>query len=456
MKEFDAIIIGFGKGGKTLAGDLAKRGWTVAMIERSDKMYGGTCINIGCIPTKALVYQAKFASRLKDASFGEKAAFYRKAIAIKEDVTSTLRDKNFHNLADDPNITVYTGEGSFVSPEVVAVQTADERLELTSGHIFINTGAETVIPAIEGIENNPFVYTSTSIMEVTELPRELVIVGGGYVGLEFASIYASFGSRVTVLEGYSELIPREDRDIAAEVKSALEKKGIVFRMGAKVQSIVNTGNKASVKFLDAQSNQSFSLEVNAVLLATGRKPYTAGLNLEAAGIKTDDRGAIIVDEYLRTTQPAIRAIGDVKGGLQFTYISLDDYRIIREDLFGSKERDQNDRLPVSYSVFIDPPMARVGMNEDDAREQGLDIVVKKLPVAAIPRVKILGETSGLFKAIIDKKTNKILGCTLFGPEASEVINLVALAMKAGLDYTFLRDFIYTHPSMSESMNQLFS
>lgn len=456
MKEFDAIIIGFGKGGKTLAGDLAKRGWTVAMIERSDKMYGGTCINIGCIPTKALVYQAKFASRLKDASFGEKAAFYRQAIAIKEDVTSTLRDKNFHNLADDPNITVYTGEGSFVSPEVVAVQTAGERLELTSKHIFINTGAETVIPAIEGIENNPFVYTSTSIMEVTELPRELVIVGGGYVGLEFASIYASFGSRVTVLEGYSELIPREDRDIAAEVKSALEKKGIVFRMGAKVQSIVNAGGKASVKFLETLSNQSFSLEVNAVLLATGRKPYTAGLNLEAAGVKTDDRGAIIVDEYLRTTQPAIRAIGDVKGGLQFTYISLDDYRIIREDLFGSKERDQNDRLSVSYSVFIDPPMARVGMNEDDARKQGLDIVVKKLPVAAIPRVKILGETNGLFKAIIDKKTNKILGCTLFGPEASEVINLVALAMKAGLDYTFLRDFIYTHPSMSESMNQLFS
>lgn len=336
------------------------------------------------------------------------------------------------------------------------MQTAGERLELTSKHIFINTGAETVIPAIEGIENNPFVYTSTSIMEVTELPRELVIVGGGYVGLEFASIYASFGSRVTVLEGYSELIPREDRDIAAEVKSALEKKGIVFRMGAKVQSIVNTGGKASVKFLETPSNQSFSLEADAVLLATGRKPYTAGLNLEAAGIKTDDRGAIIVDEYLRTTQPAIRAIGDVKGGLQFTYISLDDYRIIREDLFGSKERDQNDRLPVSYSVFIDPPMARVGMNEDDAREQGLDIVVKKLPVAAIPRVKILGETSGLFKAIIDKKTNKILGCTLFGPESSEVINLVALAMKAGLDYTFLRDFIYTHPSMSESMNQLLS
>ena len=361
MKEFDAIIIGFGKGGKTLAGDLAKRGWKVAMIERSDKMYGGTCINIGCIPTKALVYQAKFASRMQDASRAERAEFYKQAIAIKENVTGTLRDKNFHNLADDPNITVYTGEGSFVSPEVVAVRMADERVELKSEHIFINTGAETVIPAIEGIKNNPFVYTSTSIMELTELPHELVIVGGGYVGLEFASIYASFGSRVTVLEGFSELIPREDRDIAEEVKKALEKKGIIFRMGAKVQSIENIGSKASVKFLDSEANLAFSLEADAVLLATGRKPYTAGLNLEAAGVKVDDRGAIIVDEHLRTTQPAIRAIGDVKGGLQFTYISLDDYRIIREDLFGGKGRTQNDRLPVSYSVFIDPPMARIGL-----------------------------------------------------------------------------------------------
>ena len=293
-------------------------------------------------------------------------------------------------------------------------------------------------------------------MELTDLPRRLVIVGGGYIGLEFASMYASFGSQVTVLESYPELIAREDRDIAASVKETLEKKGIVFRMNAKVQSVKHTEDKAIVAFTDAQTNGAFELEAEAVLLATGRRPNTAGLNLQAAGVEVDARGAIIVDEYLKTTSPNIRAVGDVKGGLQFTYISLDDYRIVREDLFGDKERKTSDRNPVSYSVFIDPPLARIGLNEEEARKQNLDIIVKKLPVMAIPRAKTLGETDGLLKAVIDKNTGKILGCMLFAPDSSEVINTVAIAMKTGQDYTFLRDFIFTHPSMSEALNDLFS
>ena len=285
-------------------------------------------------------------------------------------------------------------------------------------------------------------------MELTKLPRRLVIIGGGYIGLEFASMYASFGSQVTVLESYPELIVREDRDIAASVKETLEKKGIVFRMNAKVQSVKHIS--------DSQTGEVVELEADAVLLATGRRPNTKDLNLEVAGVETDARGAIIVDEYLKTTQPNIRAVGDVKGGLQFTYISLDDYRIIREDLFGDKERTTNDRNPVSYSVFIDPPLARIGLNEEEARKQNLDIIIKKLPVMAIPRAKTLGETDGLLKAVIDKNTGKILGCMLFAPDSSEVINIVAVAMKTGQDYTFLRDFIFTHPSMSEALNDLFS
>ena len=269
-------------------------------------------------------------------------------------------------------------------------------------------------------------------------------------------MYASFGSQVTVLESYPELIAREDRDIAASVKETLEKKGIVFRMNAKVQSVNHTSEKAIVAFTDSQMNEAFELEADAVLLATGRRPNTQGLHLEAAGVEVDARGAIIVDEYLKTTNPAIRAVGDVKGGLQFTYISLDDYRIIREDLFGDAERKTSDRNPVSYSVFIDPPLARIGLNEEEARKQNLDIIVKKLPVMAIPRAKTLGETDGLLKAIIDKKTGLILGCMLFAPDSSEVINTVALAMKTGQDYTFLRDFIFTHPSMSEALNNLFA
>lgn len=456
MNAFDVIIIGFGKGGKTLAAEFAKRGQKVAIIERSDKMYGGTCINIGCIPTKTLVHQAKMASALKDATFEERSEFYRNAVSVKESVTSALRNKNYHNLADNPNVTVYTGIGSFVSADVVAVRTATEEIRLTSKQIIINTGAETVIPPIEGVAGNPFVYTSTSIMELADLPRRLVIIGGGYIGLEFASMYASFGSQVTVLESYPELIAREDRDIAASVKETLEKKGIVFRMNAKVQSVNRVEDKAIVTFADSQTNEVFVLEADAVLLATGRRPNTKDLNLEVAGVEVDVRGAIIVDEYLKTTNPNIRAVGDVKGGLQFTYISLDDYRIVREDLFGDKERRTGDRNPVSYSVFIDPPLSRIGLNEEEARWQNRDIIVKKLPVMAIPRAKTLGETDGLLKAIIDKNTGKILGCVLFAPDSGEVINTVAIAMKTGQDYTFLRDFIFTHPSMSEALNDLFS
>ena len=456
MNAFDVIIIGFGKGGKTLAAEFAKRGQKVAIIERSDKMYGGTCINIGCIPTKTLVHQAKMASALKDATFEERSEFYRNAVSVKESVTSALRDKNYHNLADNPNVTVYTGIGSFVSADVVAVRTATEEIRLTSKQIIINTGAETVIPPIEGVAGNPFVYTSTSIMDLADLPRRLVIIGGGYIGLEFASMYASFGSQVTVLESYPELIAREDRDIAASVKETLEKKGIVFRMNAKVQSVNRVEDKAIVTFADSQTDEVFVLEADAVLLATGRRPNTKDLNLEVAGVEVDVRGAIIVDEYLKTTNPNIRAVGDVKGGLQFTYISLDDYRIVREDLFGDKERRTGDRNPVSYSVFIDPPLSRIGLNEEEARRQNRDIIVKKLPVMAIPRAKTLGETDGLLKAIIDKNTGKILGCVLFAPDSGEVINTVAVAMKTGQDYTFLRDFIFTHPSMSEALNDLFS
>ena len=448
MKKYDAIIIGFGKGGKTLAAEFAKRQKTVAIVERSDRMYGGTCINIGCIPTKTLVHLAK--ETPVKATWEEKKDYYRQAIGRKEEVTSFLRNKNYHNLADNPNVTVYTGVGSFAGPDVVEVRTEAEVIELQSSQIFINTGAETIVPPIDGIKENPRVYTSTSIMELEELPERLVIVGGGYIGLEFASMYASFGSQVTVLEGSSELISREDRDIADSVREVLEQKGIVFRLNARVQSVKDS----DVIYRDAVTGEEHQLQADAILLATGRRPNTAGLNLPAAGVEVNERGAIVVDDYLQTTNPKIHAIGDVKGGLQFTYISLDDYRILREDLFGAGERKVSDRDPVSYSVFIDPPLSRIGLSEAEARKKGLNIKVNKLPVAAIPRARILGDTNGLFKVVVDADTDKIVGCTLFGPESSEVINLVAMAMKTGQEYTFLRDFVFTHPSMSEALNDL--
>lgn len=456
MKQFDAIIIGFGKGGKTLAAEFAKRGKKVAIIERSSGMYGGTCINIGCIPTKTLVHQAKIASNLKDHPFETKKKFYRNAIEEKERVTTILRDKNYYTLADNPNVTVYTGTGSFLSENTVLIKITGEETVIKSENIIINSGARTVIPPIPGIKENPYLYTSTSIMEMRELPEKLVIIGGGYIGLEFASMYASFGSKVTVLESYPQLIGREDHDIAEAVKEALEKKGVKFRLNVSVNSVGVINEMAYTEITDKTTGKTEKLISEAVLLATGRVPETAELNLQNAGVKTDEKGTILVDEHLVTSNPKIRAVGDVKGGLQFTYISLDDYRIVKEDLFGKGERTINNRGPISYSVFIDPPLSRVGLSEAEAEKQNIEVIVKRLPVMAIPRAKTLGETTGLQKAIIEKSTGKILGCTLFAPDSSETINIVTAAMKADLPYTFLRDFIFTHPSMSESLNDLFS
>lgn len=448
MKQFDAIIIGFGKCGKTLAADLAKRNQSVAVVEQSDKMYGGTCINIGCIPTKTLVHSAKLAP--KDAAADEKKRYFAQAIEKKNELIEMLRNKNYHLLADKPNITIYNGVGSFIGKESIEVRTENGTEQLTAPRIIINTGAETVIPPIQGVKGNEKVYTSTSIMELRKLPEHLVIIGGGYIGLEFASMFASFGSKVTVLEGAPVLIGREDRDIADAVKEVLEKKGIEFHMNARVNAVQG----GEVTYADTASGAEVTIKGDAVLLATGRRPNVSQLNLEAAGIKQDERGAIAVNEHLQTSNPNVYAVGDVKGGLQFTYISLDDYRILRDLFFGEGKREISDRFPVSYSVFIDPALSRIGMNEEEARQKGLNIKVNKLAVAGIPRARTLNDINGLFKVIVDADTDLILGCTLFGPESSEIINIVAMAMKLGQKYTFLRDFIFTHPSMSESLNDL--
>lgn len=454
MKKYDAIIIGFGKGGKTLATELAGHDWSVAMVERSDKMYGGTCINIGCIPTKALIHSAELAAAGHPLTFEQRSGYYKEAVAAKTALVDLLRDKNYHKLADDPHIDIYTGEGRFLSPDTVEVKAADGTLEIGGKHIIINTGAETALPPIAGISGSKRVYTSTSIMELDELPRRLMIVGGGYIGLEFASMYAAFGSEVTVLEGFPELIPREDRDIAQAVREALEKRGITFRLNVRVDSFRDTAEGISIAV--SQDGTASLIEADAVLVATGRKPATEGLNLEAAGVKTNDRGAIIVDEHLHTTAPNVYAIGDVTGGLQFTYVSLDDYRIVRDELLGDGTRTTANRSPIPYSVFIAPPLSHVGMHEEEARKAGLDIRVRKIAVAAFPRARILGSTEGVLKAVVDAKTDLILGCTLFGPESSEVINTVALAMKHGVTAHELGNSVYTHPSMSESLNDLFA
>ena len=453
MKKYDAVIIGFGKGGKTLAGFLAGKGQNVALIEKSDKMYGGTCINVGCIPSKKLVNSTKVLKDKGLSSIEDKEKFYAESIENKNTLIGALRGKNYEMLASKENITVYNGTGSFVSKNVVNVENNGENVQIEGEKIFINTGSTTIIPNIKGVKESNYVYTSTSIMELKELPKKLTIIGAGYIGLEFASMYSEFGSEVTVIDMGDRLMPREDEEIAERVKAILEAKGIKFLLKSKIEEISDRNDKGYVKILG--ENGESEVESDAVLVAIGRKPNTEGLNLEAAGVKTDERGAVVVDETLKTTADNIWAMGDVKGGLQFTYISLDDFRIIRDNVYGNGNRTINDRNVIPYSVFINPPLSRVGMTEKEAVEKGYEVKTGRLEAMAIPKGKIEGVTDGLLKTVVDAKTDKILGCTLLCNTSHEMINVVAAAIKAEQKYTFLKDMIFTHPTMSEALNDLF-
>ena len=455
MKQYDAIIIGFGKAGKTLAAELSNRGWQVAVVERSSMMYGGTCPNIACIPTKTLVHEAGIAALLYHDDYPKQANLYKQAIGRKNRLTSFLRNNNYERLSKRPNVTVYTGEGSFVSANIIKVALPEGDIELQGKEIFINTGSTPIIPAIDGIKESQKVYTSTTLLDWNVLPQHLIIVGGGYIGLEFASMYAEFGSKVTLLEGGNRFMPRNDQDIANSVKEVLDKKGIEIHLNARAQSIHDTNDGVTLTYSDVSDGTPYFVDGDAILIATGRKPMIEGLNLQATGIGVDAHGAIVVNDQLRTTVPHVWAMGDVKGGPQFTYLSLDDFRIIRDQLFGDKKRDIGDRDPVPYAVFIDPPLAHIGLTEEEALKRGYSFKVSRLPATSVVRSRTLKQTDGMLKAIVNDHSGKIMGCTLFCAEAPEIINIVAMAMKTGQHYTFLRDFIFTHPSMSEGLNELF-
>ena len=451
--KYDAVIIGFGKGGKTMAGALGAAGKKVALIEKSDRMYGGTCINVGCIPTKSLVYMAGLAAA-KGGSFEEKAAAYKAAMEQKEDLTARLRGKNYQKLDSNPNITVIDGTASFQSPHVVEVEKDGRTFQVEGEQIFINTGSSAFIPPIEGLKGNPYVYTSEGLLNLTELPSRLVIIGGGYIGVEFSSIYASFGSKVTILQDGDIFLPREDEEIAGAVRESLESRGIRVMTGVKVKALEQAGGKALVAVDNGKEVQK--LEAEAVLVATGRRPNTAGLNLEAAGVEIGPRGGIVTDDSLTTTAPHIYAMGDVRGGLQFTYISLDDFRIVKSKVLGDGSYTLKERGAVPYSVFLIPPFSRVGLSEKEAVEKGYKVKVARLAAAAIPKAQVLEQPAGLLKAVIDEETGLILGAHLFCQESYEMINMIKLAMDAKVPYQVLRDTIYTHPTMSEAFNDLFA
>ena len=453
MMTFDNIVIGFGKGGKTLGGALAAAGQSVALVEQSPRMYGGTCINVACTPTKSLENSARL-SAAQGGDFEEKAQRYAQAVLEKNRLTAMLRQKNYEK-AQAAGVDVLDGKAYFLDDHRIAVEKEDGTTqELYGERIFINTGSRPFLPPIPGLEGNPYVYTSESLMERESLPKRLVIIGGGYIGLEFASYFNNFGSEVTILQDGQAFIPREDREVAEAVLENLLSRGIQVWRSASTKEI-RQADGGAVLVVDTEEGIR-ELAADAVLVATGRRPDVKGLHLEAAGVEVTQRGAVKVDEKLRTSVPHIWAMGDVAGGLQFTYISLDDSRIVKDQLLGKGERTTLNRGEVPYSVFLDPPLSRAGLTEEEARNQGYDVKIAKLSAAAVPKAQVLKKPAGLLKAVVDAGTGRILGAHLFCAESHEMINLVKLAMDAGLPYTALRDGIFTHPTMSEALNDLFA
>jgi len=465
-QHYDDIIIGGGKAGKTLAPALVTDGRKTALVERSLNMIGGGCINIACIPTKTMVASANVANTVRNSAvYGVKAntpiVDLAEVIQRKRTVVQSAREINLHNLETALDNNLIIGTARFIAPKTIEVTTAEGNTRvLTAERLFINTGTRPLIPSIPGLTEVEFL-TSESIMELEDLPEHLIVLGSGYIGLEFAQMFRRFGCRVTVIGQSEHILSQQDLDIAIAVQTLLKQDGIEFLLKAKVLRVVREasplenriGNETVLQIQVA--DHEITLQGSHLLVAVGRAPNTDSLNLAATGVATDTRGFILVNDRLETNIPGIWALGDINGGPQYTHISLDDYRIIKANLIDGGNRSTRDRL-VSSCLFIDPELAHVGLTETEAQQQGYPIRVAKVDASAVPRAKTLGQTDGLLKAIVDTDTGRILGCSLLCHEAGEVISTVQMVMQAQMPYTVLRDGILTHPTMTEGLNILFS
>jgi dihydrolipoamide dehydrogenase len=454
-ENYDAIIIGSGQGGNPLAEDLASKGWKSAVIERN--YVGGSCINYGCTPSKTMAASADVANIVKKAS---EYGIHNSSIKInmkeiyerKKKTVESFRKGTLKKLKSSDKINLIRGEASFIEPKTIKVKLKSSKIKIiTADKIFINTGGRPAIPNIDGLKNIPYL-DSTSIMELQVLPKHLLIIGGGYIGVEFGQMFKRFGSNVSIIQKGKQLLSREDPDVANEVKKIFGEDGINVYLNSSIEKIEKQKNKI---LLTIKTNgKEKTISGSHILIAAGHKPNTEDLNLSAAGIETDDNGFIKVNEKLETNVEGIYALGDVKGGPAFTHISYDDYRIIRDDVLNNKNKTIKDRM-VPYTVFIDPQLGRVGLNETEAKKKGLDYAIAKMPMKNIARAIEISETRGLMKIIIDKKTEKILGCTILGIEGGELMSMVQIAMMGNLKYPDLQEAIFTHPTLAESLNSIF-
>ena len=454
--QYDAVVIGSGQGGTPLARALADAGRKTALVER--KHVAGTCINEGCTPTKTMVASAKTAYvERRSADYGVHDGPVTVAMPEvrrrKQSIVDSFRESNEKRIEATEGLDLIDGEARFTGPRTLAVRTNDgEELDIGADNIFINVGARPANPPIEGLDGVP-ALNSTSIMELDELPEHLLVLGGSYVGLEFAQMFRRFGSEVTIVQRGGQLMGREDTDVAEAVADIMREDGIEVLLNT--QTTRATQDDGQILLTVNTSEGERTLEGSHLLVAAGRPPNTETLDLDAAGIEMDGRGFIKVNERLETGVEGVYAIGDVKGGPAFTHISYDDFRVISTNLLGGGGATIANRL-VPYTMFIDPQLGRIGLSEQEARDQGRDVLIAKIPMSYVARAIEMGETRGFMKAVIDAETERILGCAILGIEGGEIMAMIEIAMMGNLPYTALRDAVFAHPTLAESLNTLFS
>jgi pyruvate/2-oxoglutarate dehydrogenase complex dihydrolipoamide dehydrogenase (E3) component len=455
-EHYQAIVIGSGQGGTPLCRALAEAGLRTALVERSH--IGGTCVNEGCTPTKTMVASGRvayLAHRAKDygVQTGEIRIDMHRVRQRKRDIVDSFRNGSQARLEKTPNLDLIFGEASFTGPKTLTVRMKDgvERT-LSAERIFINAGARPAVPELDGLREGPFL-DSTSIMELDSVPEHLLVLGGGYVGLEFGQLFRRFGSRVTVVQSGAQLLTGEDTDVAAEVLTILKQDGIEVLLNSRAAHVIKSG--AQIQLTVRAVKEETVIHGSHLLVATGRRPNTDTLNVRGAGIDIDDRGFIKVNGKLETNVDGVYAIGDIKGGPAFTHISYDDYRILRTNLIEKGSATTGNRL-VPYTVFIDPQLGRVGITESEARAQKKKFRVAKMPMSYVARALEIDETRGFMKAIVDSERDQILGAAVLGIEGGEIMAMLELAMMGQLPFTALREVTFAHPTLAESLNNLFT
>jgi pyruvate/2-oxoglutarate dehydrogenase complex dihydrolipoamide dehydrogenase (E3) component len=442
--KYDAIIIGSGQAGNPLTFRLADLGWTVALIEKKD--LGGTCINVGCTPTKTMVHRAQVAHYARNAArWGVNAsnvsADLAKIVAQKDEVVLSFRGSQQKQVDKRSNVRLYRDHARFVGPNQLKV--GNDHFE--SDKIFIDTGGRPSIPSIPGLESVPYL-TNESAMQLTTLPEHLLILGGGYIGLEFGQMFRRFGSRVTVLHMGKQIITREDPEIATELQKALEAEGIQFKLSASTTRVESKSGAITLSF-ETPAGAS-NVTGSHLLIATGRSPNTDDLGLDKAGIETDKNGFIKVNGRLETNVRGVWALGDCKGGPAFTHISFNDFQIAYGNLIEGKNLTIENRL-VPYSVFTDPQLGGVGITEKEARAKGYKLKIGKCPMTNVARAVERGETAGLMKLVVDASNNRILGASILASEGGELVQILGTLMLAHQPYTLLKGAVYIHPTLAE-------